>query len=107
MRLTFFSFCLQALGTLKVEKLVIPAITQHMNTWTEKFNFSPLKKTHKQEIKSMNMLVFPGTDMLQKLLIKREITEGSIANNPGDNMFNKSFSLEFSHYIFGLALNFS
>lgn len=105
---TFFSLCLQVLGTLKVEKLIILAIAEHMNTWTEKFHFSPLKKSHKKEMRSMNILVFPGTDMLKKLLIKREITKEGIANNPGDNMFIKSFfPLNFLKFIFGLALNFS
>ena len=84
----FFLFFWQALSTLKVEKLIIPAIAEHMNTWTEKFNFSPLKKSHNQEMRSMNMLVFPRTDMLQKILVKRENMEGSTSNHSGEKMVN-------------------
>ncbi|KAL0414538.1 UNVERIFIED_CONTAM: Increased DNA methylation 1 [Sesamum radiatum] len=64
------------LCSLKVEYLIIPAISEHMNTWTRVFGFHQLVDVLRREIKSMNMLVFPGTDMLQKQLVKQEISDG-------------------------------
>ncbi|KAK6146069.1 hypothetical protein DH2020_019938 [Rehmannia glutinosa] len=64
------------LSSLKVGQLIIPTISEHMNTWTTVFDFHELEDAHKKEIKSMNMLVFPGTDMLQKQLLKQENPDG-------------------------------
>lgn len=70
------SILFQELSTLKVGQMIIPAISEHMNTWTTAFGFDELEDRHKKEIKSMNMLVFPGIDMLQKQLVKQENSDG-------------------------------
>lgn len=56
------------LMSFKVEKLVIAAIPNLVETWTEGFGFKPLEDNEKKNLNKINLMVFPGTVLLKKPL---------------------------------------
>ncbi|KAL3503135.1 hypothetical protein ACH5RR_037584 [Cinchona calisaya] len=60
------------LRSLKVKKLVISAIPGLVETWTEGFGFKPLEDNEKRCLSNINLMVFPGTVWLKKLLCENE-----------------------------------
>ncbi|MED6223204.1 hypothetical protein PIB30_071711 [Stylosanthes scabra] len=67
----------EMLTSVKVEKLVVAAIPDLVETWTKGFGFTPMDAAEKQKLNKINLMVFPGTMLLEKPLYKKEQTEGT------------------------------
>lgn len=74
--------------SLKVEKLVITAISDVVETWTNGFGFVPVKEEEKRSLNNINLMVFPGTVMLKKMLYVNRATD----LQKGEFMFKDSHS---------------
>lgn len=59
---------LQMLISFKVQKLVISAIPELVETWTKGFGFIPVSVEEKRSLNNINFMVFPGTVLLKKSL---------------------------------------
>lgn len=58
----------EMLMSFKVEKLVITAIPDLVETWTVGFGFEPLEDHERQSLSHFNLMVFPGTVWLKKTI---------------------------------------
>lgn len=56
------------LKSLKVEKLVVSAIPDLVDTWTLGFGFERLEEEERQSLSKINLMVFPGSVWLKKML---------------------------------------
>ncbi|KAH7282452.1 hypothetical protein KP509_35G031200 [Ceratopteris richardii] len=57
------------LSSLGVVNFILPAIQELYETWTNAFGFKPLDSSLILETKYLSMMMFPGTDLLQKCLL--------------------------------------
>lgn len=66
----------EMLRSIKVEKLVISAIPELVETWTEGFGFERLEDDERRELRrTVNLMVFPGTVWLKKYLCRSQISK--------------------------------
>ncbi|XP_071727162.1 increased DNA methylation 1-like [Rutidosis leptorrhynchoides] len=56
----------ELLKLLKIEKLVLSAIPDLVDTWCNSFGFTHLEPEEKKNLNTVNMMVFPGTVWLKK-----------------------------------------
>lgn len=70
--------------SFKVEKLVITAIPNLVETWTKGFGFTPVEEEERKMLKKINLMVFPGTILLKKPLYREstDIVIHSVGDQP-------------------------
>ncbi|GMI85348.1 hypothetical protein HRI_002204100 [Hibiscus trionum] len=71
------TFIEELLISFKVEKLIITAIPNLVETWTKGFGFTPVEDDERKMLTKINLMVFPGTILLKKPLY-RESTDAVI-----------------------------
>ncbi|OVA13273.1 GNAT domain [Macleaya cordata] len=74
----------ELLKSLKVERLVVAAIPSLVDTWTTGFGFKLMEDYEKEQLNSINLMIFPGTTFLRKSLYEKEARDIKEAG-PGDS----------------------
>lgn len=77
------------LKSLKVEKLVISAIPDLVDTWTLGFGFELVEEEEMQSLSKTNLMVFPGAVWLKKMLYD---------NHSTDERNSELYFIKFSEY---------
>ncbi|KAL8144939.1 hypothetical protein AgCh_003231 [Apium graveolens] len=66
----------EMLRSINIEKLVISAIPELVETWTEGFGFESLEDDERRGLRrTVNLMVFPGTVWLKKSLCRSQVSE--------------------------------
>ncbi|KAL1075131.1 hypothetical protein V6Z11_D11G338100 [Gossypium hirsutum] len=65
----------ELLISFKVEKLVITAIPNVVETWTKGFGFKLVEEEEREALNKINLMVFPGTVLLSKPLYQSQKTD--------------------------------
>lgn len=68
------------LSSLHVEKLIIPAVPEMLETWMTSFSFKQLESSHKDEIRNLNMMLFADATLLQKPICSKRTSTGKLLN---------------------------
>lgn len=63
------------LKSCKVEKLVLVAIPDLLDTWMLGFGFKPMEDKEREKLNTINLMVFPGTTLLEKNLCEIDAVE--------------------------------
>ncbi|PON98417.1 Methyltransferase [Trema orientale] len=85
----------EMLMSFKVEKMVVAAIPDLVETWTKGFGFELVEDSEKDSLNKINLMVFPGTVLLKKPLYDNRMTHGQSGDTlqlRTDESTNKSIS---------------
>ncbi|KAF5206459.1 Increased dna methylation [Thalictrum thalictroides] len=91
----------EMLSSFHVEKLIIPAIPDLLETWMTSFSFKPLEPCHHDEIRNLSMVLFAETTLLQKPIYNRPtLSDGNqvgVDSNVGKIMEGSQRFLNYSN----------
>ena len=73
--------CFQRLRGLGVQRLILPAVSSVLHTWTTSFGFSKMTDSERLEFLNYTFLDFQETVMCQKLLQKNTVGSSSLSGN--------------------------
>ncbi|KAL3681613.1 hypothetical protein R1sor_024569 [Riccia sorocarpa] len=63
----------EMLRSLGVERLVLPAVPELLETWTGAFGFMGMQGSERLKLMDLNIMAFPGTSLLYKPLDKLDV----------------------------------
>lgn len=74
------------LKALNINKIVMSAVPELVPTWVNGFGFEPVDDEEKSNLKTMNLVVFPGTVSLQKPLLQADSTDPITRKSPTSHL---------------------